>query len=1040
MHLIKLQSQKSDNRLACFFTSDFRGLLHIPGSNRMAEMRLFIFVDLNTLHNRESCMQLSLRLLLGVSFLFIAACQYSGSYSSSEQSSSAKQSLPGGITLVEDRSELQTEFGIPYKKYRLDNGLTVILHQDNSDPLVHVDVTYHVGSSREEPGKSGFAHFFEHMMFQGSEHVADEQHFELITEAGGDMNGTTNSDRTNYYQTVPANQLEKVLWLEADRMGFLLKAVTQEKFEVQRETVKNERAQRVDNQPYGLRREKIAEALYPKNHPYSWPVIGYIEDLNRVDVNDLKAFFQRWYGPNNAVLSIGGAIDEAQTLAWIKKYFGPIPEGQPVEKLPKMPVTLTEDRYITIEDDVHLPLLQMTFPTVYVRHEDEAPLDVLADILGGGKTSLFYKNLVKEGWAVHAGVGHPCRELACQFELIALPNPQRVPSLAQLEQIMEATLAEFEQRGVSDDDIQRTKASIKSGTVFGLQSVAGKVSTLASNQIFSGAPDKVQYDLDRYAAVTKADVMRVYQQYLKGKASVVLSIVPNGQLAMQAKAPDFVMPERDISVETVNKVVSAETPEDDFDRAVIPQAGPTPVVKVPDFWQTELANGVPLIVHESAETPTLTLMINLEGGPLLDPIEKAGLASLTAMVMSETTENYSNEAMANELAKLGSSIDFSASGRFTSIYVNSLTENVAPTLALLQEKLFRPAFTEADFVRLKTRLIQSLQQSDKRPETLSSKAVIKVLYGDNNRISLPDSGTVETLNNISLDDVKQFYKLYYNAHMASVIAVGSLAASQVMDAQQFYRAHKASVDTGVRLDKLLLMQMFDFLANWQVTPYEIPDYQPFPELDNKALYLVHDADAAQSIISIIKPFLPYDATGEHFKANLMNFPLGGMFNSRINLNLREDKGYTYGARSGFVGGKTLGQFRAGGAMNKEHTIAALNELFAEIERFQQQGMTQAELEFMRRAYTQGDALKYETPASKARFLRHMSVYGLDKGFAQQQNQIITNIKLSTLNKLAMKHLDTDSMQVVLVADTDALAQEIEQWAKAQGRKIIRLEI
>ncbi|MEC7453031.1 MAG: pitrilysin family protein, partial [Pseudomonadota bacterium] len=357
---------------------------------------------------------------------------------------------------------------IPYEKYTLENGLTVILHEDHSDPLVHVDVTYHVGSAREEVGKSGFAHFFEHMMFQGSKHVADEQHFKVITESGGNLNGTTNTDRTNYFETVPANQLEKVLWLESDRMGYLLEAVDQTKFENQRETVKNERAQRVDNQPYGLRFELNGEALYPEGHPYSWMTIGYVEDLDRVDVNDLKAFFKRWYGPNNAVLTIGGDIDVAKTKAWVNKYFGEIPTGPKVEEPEPQPVTLDETRYVTLEDKVHLPLLQITYPTVYGRHEDEAPLDVLADILGGGKTSLFYKNLVKEGMAVQAVVSHPCRELACEFQLLALANPAKITSLSTLQNVLNETLKEFEARGVTADDLARTKGQIEARTVFGL--------------------------------------------------------------------------------------------------------------------------------------------------------------------------------------------------------------------------------------------------------------------------------------------------------------------------------------------------------------------------------------------------------------------------------------------------------------------------------------------------------------------------------------------------------------------------------------------
>jgi zinc protease len=319
--------------------------------------------------------------LLAVALIGCSQLPYGEANKSAQ--SAVEQPAIDGIKLIEQVDAKPGEIVIPYKKYQLDNGLTLILHEDHSDPLVHVDVTYHVGSAREEIGKSGFAHFFEHMMFQGSEHVADEQHFKIVTEAGGTLNGTTNTDRTNYFETVPANQLEKMLWLEADRMGFLLDAVTQEKFEVQRETVKNERGQRVDNRPYGRLNERVSQALYPVGHPYSWPVIGYMEDLNRVNVNDLKAFFLRWYGPNNATLTIGGDIDTAKTLAMVKKYFGSIPRGPAVDMPKKQPATLSEDRYISMEDNVHLPLLYISFPTVSGRHADEAPLDVLSNILGG---------------------------------------------------------------------------------------------------------------------------------------------------------------------------------------------------------------------------------------------------------------------------------------------------------------------------------------------------------------------------------------------------------------------------------------------------------------------------------------------------------------------------------------------------------------------------------------------------------------------------------------------------------------------------------
>ncbi|ABG39891.1 peptidase M16-like protein [Paraglaciecola sp. T6c] len=920
--------------------------------------------------------------------------------------------LPTGVTLVAEQGASDDQVRIPYKKYRLANGLTLVLHEDHSDPLVHVDVTYHVGSAREEVGKSGFAHFFEHMMFQGSKNVADDEHIKIVTEAGGNMNGTTNSDRTNYYETVPANQLEKMMWLEADRMGFLLGSVTQEKFEIQRETVKNERGQSYDNQPYGLRSERNSEALYPAGHPYSWSTIGYIEDLNRVNVDDLKAFFKRWYGPNNAVLTIGGDIEPEQVLGWANKYFGSIPAGPSVKNAEKELVTLDEARFVTLEDEIHLPLLQVTFPTVYVRHEDEAPLDVLSNILGAGKTSLFYKNLVKDGYAVQAMVSHPCRELACEFQLIALANPQNSTNLSELYARFEQTLAEFEERGVSEDDLNRTKVGIESSTIFGLQSVSGKVSTLASNQTFDGEPDMVQYDLDRYNAVTAQDVMRVYQRYIKDKPSVVLSIVPNGQVDLAAKPANFTVPKRQLdNIKTVQAHIEQATIVDTFDRSVQPPAGPSPVVSVPDFDEQRFENGLTLVSLTTDETPTVSISFNMEGGPLLDPIDKAGLASFTAQMMNETTKGFTNEEMANQLALLGSSIRFDANGRFTTVRINSLSRNLDATLALFKKKMFSPAFLQSDFQRLKQRSAQSLQQQVKNPSVLASRAVSELLFGKDNRVSLPDSGTLNTIQNISLDDVKAYYQQYYSPSKANVVVVGDVNTQS-------------------------LQTSLDFLTNWPAKPYQIKDYAEFPKMGKPVIYLVDKPGAKQSVVSIFKPYLPYDATGEQFRSKLMNFALGGVFSSRINLNLREDKGYTYGASTNFIGGKTLGWFNASADLKQDNTVDGIREMLSEITEYHEKGMTQTELELMRNAFTQGDALEYETPSSKAGFLRHLLTYGLDKSYRGTQNKIIHNIGKDELNALAAKVLDPNSMQVVVVGDASVIRAQLATL----GREVVDLTV
>ena len=914
-------------------------------------------------------------------------------------------------------NEVKQQISIPFERYQLDNGLTVILHQDQSDPLVHVDVTYHVGSARESIGKSGFAHFFEHMMFQGSENVADEQHFEMITEAGGDMNGTTNSDRTNYYQTVPRNHLEKVLWLESDRMGFLLDAVTQEKFENQRETVKNERAQRIDNQPYGLRSERVSEALYPEGHPYSWPVIGYIEDLERVGVEDLKAFFQRWYGPNNAVLTIGGDFDVETTKQWITKYFGPISSGPEVKRMPKVPITLPESRYIVLEDNVHLPFIQMTFPTVYARHPDEAPLDVLADILGGGKTSIFYKNLVSSGKTVQAAVSHPCRELSCEFQLLALANPASTKDLDSLYENFQQAFLEFEQRGVKADDLARVKMNVEAGTVYSLQSVSRKVSALANGQIYADKPDLVQEDIDRYNAVTSEDVMRVYRQYIKGKERVVLSIVPNGARQIAVSKPEFNIPERNLELVSGNETVELSNSGNNvnskstFDRSQIPSEGPAPVVKVPDFWKSSFQDNVTVLGATTYETPTVSFSISLEGGPLLDPLEKAGLASMTAQMMNESSIERSSVELANELSILGSDIGFSASGRFTTIYVSSLTKNLDRTIDILREKLFSPGFKQPDFDQLKQRSLQAMQQQLKNPNVLAGRTRSAILYGDQNRLSLPDSGTFSTLQNISLDDVKVFYDRFYNPAKANIVVVGDI-------------------------DQVRVFSILAKLNDWQPKEYEIPAYLPFPDYQQASIFLVDKPGAVQSVIDFTKRSLPYDATGEFFKLRLMNFPLGGNFNSRINLNLREDKGYTYGANSYFSGGKTLGSFGAGGDFNAVNTLESIQEIFDEIEQYKQHGPDEDEMALMKNAFTQSDALKYETPGSKARFLRHLLVYGLNETYTEQQLAIINQISAQTMTALAREHLDVNEMQIIVVGDAESLRPQLESL----GRPVIDFDV
>lgn len=947
--------------------------------------------------------------------LALTACQGSDTATTDQSPAASAIKLPAGVKLIERVAPgTGDEVVIPYSKYQLENGLTVVLHEDKSDPLVHVDVTYHVGSGREEVGKSGFAHFFEHMLFQGSENVADEEHFKIITEAGGTLNGSTNSDRTNYYQTVPSDQLEKMLWLEADRMGYFLDAVTQKKFEVQRDTVKNERGQRVDNRPYGLLFERVGEAMYPEGHPYSWSTIGYLEDLDRADLNDLKKFFLEWYGPNNAVLTIGGDIDQAEVLEQVTKYFGTIPTGPEQADPEYIPVTLDADRYISLEDNVQLPLLYMAWPTVHANHHDEAPLDVLTSILGEGQTSILYKNIQKPGLTVQASASHGCREIGCTLAMFTLANPAKVQKLSDLETKMRAAFDEFEARGVMDDDLIRVKSGIVSDLIYGLESVSGKVSQLAAYETYRNNPNGIGDDIARYEAVTKADVMRVFNQYIKGKPAVITSIVPKGAGNMIAAPDTWERYERTIPESTASSEDFSWTRPADpegLDRSVVPPSGKNkPVIKAPDTYSFETGQGIKVLGAQNTEVPTTTISLRIKAGQSHETMDKLGLASLTAGMMNEATTKRTGEELSNALAKLGSSVSFGSDDRYTTLRIRTLTRNLDETMAIAMEKLTMPKFDQEDFDRDKANALQSILASKKEASVTASNLFDKLVYGAENPMAYADQGTEETVGNIELSDVKLFYSDNYSPQIASLIVVSDL-------------------------DEAAMTKALAPLGEWSGT--NVPATKPYdmPDIEAGTLYFVDKPGAAQSEIRIGKRALPYDATGEYYRATIMNYPLGGAFNSRINLNLREDKGYTYGARSGFNGNEFYGRYRASSGVRADATAASIVEFVKEIEGFQAAGATPEELAFTQSALIRSDARAYETPRQKLGFLGRMATYNLKPDFVDEQTRILENMTEAEVDALAAKHLKLDEMIMVVVGDKATVYDEI----KDLGYKVVQVD-
>ncbi len=900
---------------------------------------------------------------------------------------------------IEEQVAQPGSLQIPYQVYRLENGLTLILMPDHSDPLVHVNVTYHVGAAREQQGMTGFAHFFEHMMFQGSQHVADQQHLRLIQEVGGRANGATGTDLTTYYETVPANELEKVLWLESDRMGFLLPAVSQKKFEIQRATVKNERAQRIDNVPYGRISEVTGESLYPRDHPYSWEVIGYPEDLDRVDVNDLKRFFQQWYGPNNATLTIGGDIDTAQTLAWVERYFAAIPAGPAVPAVAPRPAILNADRYVTLPDRIQQPVLAVTIPTrVRPNTEEHAAMVLLGQVLGGSKTSLFYRELVKPELAVQADAAFSCRELDCSMTLTLVPNTSKLKSMAPLAAKVRELLAGFASQGVQLPDLARVQGLVKARMVWRLESVQGKVSELSRGQVLYGDPQAGLRMLERLQTTTAEQVMAAFHAHMAGKPALWLSVVPEGATQWQVAAPNYQPAARQI---TAVSHASATTPADikeTLDRTQVPPAGKPVSLPVPTVWQQPLG-AMQLLGSVNSELPAVSVVITLPGGQRMESRPQAGLANLTALVVRQGTRRLTGEQLSDELQRLGATIRLSADLYETSVVVTSLKETLPQVMTLVQEVLSDPGWREADFIRLKNQLVQAAKQRAKEPDALANQAFAQLVYGKDSPLAAPEEGREATLQGLKLADVQRYYRDYYRPAGGHVVVVGDVTAERITP-------------------------LLHFLANDSRPALALPSLQPSQPQAAPGIYLVDVPGAVQSTLRIGRRALPYDATGPFFQAQLMNFNFGGNFNSRLNQQLREEQGYTYGIRSSFSGIRDTGDLQISADVRQDVTAEALQQIGQLAQTYRQDGPSAAEVDYLKSAWSRQEALGYETLDQKADFLLSLVEMGYSPDYIRQQQQQLAAATPDALRSVAQQWLDPATFIMVVVGDAAHLQPKL----------------
>ena len=902
---------------------------------------------------------------------------------------------------------------IAYEKWVFPNGLKVLIHEDNSDPLVHVHVTYHVGSNRETAGKSGFAHFFEHMMFQGSENVPDEKHFEIINNAGGNMNGNTSSDRTVYFQTVPANYLETALWLESDRMGFLLDAVTLEKFENQRDAVKNEKYQNQISRQYGMSYEVLGQNLYPPSHPYNWPVIGYVDDIERATLEDLKNFFLRWYGPNNAILTISGDVKSEEVIPLVDKYFGSIPRGAEVKKLRSMVPRLSSDIYTGYTDNVYLPLTDIVFPTVPNYHKDEAPLDILAALMGEGKKSIFYKNFVKSEIAIQASVSHPCRELAGEFHFTVLTYPDWQEDQGiyfnNIEEKIRNTISEWEKNGFTDEDLEMVKTEIISQSIDMKTSISSKASTISQWEWLGRGKYNMSLEIDRYNNVTREDVMRVFNKYIKNRKAVINQVRPKSPFVKELDSLISVNPNANLILEEdpqYNNLVYNKS-NSEFDvccRHTQPQPSKPKTPKIPEFYKQNFNNGLKTIFSQTNEIPKVYLQLKIKGGSLLEHKKKVGLADLTAQMMNESTINKTSEEVSVELQKLGSKITFSAEDDVTILYIESLVKNLSSTLEIAKEKLLFPAFSEDDFKRVKKTNIEGLESMKKNAQFLGETTMGSVLFGDT---PYGRFMTEKSIKKIKLKDIKNYYN-NYSPNVSELVVVGNI-------------------------NQVDVYKELDFLKEWKNKNIVLPNQFDFPEDNTTQIYLIEKEGASQSFILMGHKSDTYDADGIYFKSQVMNKSLGGGASGRLFLNLREDKGYTYGAYSYFMGEKEKGVFAIQTSVKTEVTDSALTEIFSILDNYTNVGLTKEELNSTKASYLNSASMKYETPSQKLRFLNRILTYDLDPSYINKQADILNSMTLKEINAIASSKIKPNKMAVVIVGNKYLIKKKLENMvSKTDG--------
>ena len=914
------------------------------------------------------------------------------------------------ITIVPAYSQNQKapEFKVAFEKFTLDNGLQVILHIDRSDPVVAVALTSHVGSAREKAGRTGFAHLFEHLLFLESENLGKGGLDKMSARIGGEgANGSTSRDRTNYFQTVPKDALEKMIWAEADKLGYFINTVTEPVLAKEKQVVKNEKRQSYDNRPYGHNFSVISKNLYPVTHPYNWDVIGSLEDLQNATLEDVKSFYNRWYVPNNVTLTIAGDFDVKQTKAWVEKYFGEIKRGEAIPKMEKQPVLLTETKKLYFEDNfAKLPQLTLTWPSVYEYHPDSYALEVLANYLSKGKKAPLYKTLVEDKKVTDAtDLFQYNSEIAGQY-MLSVTAFQKTNLNDVMSGINEA-FKNFEAEGISQQDLDRIKAGQETAFYTNLSSVLGKGFQLAQYEIFAGTPDYINQDVKNILAVTTQDVMRVYEKYIKGKNYVATSFVPKGQanLILEGSTVAAVVEEKIIEgkEDTFDASISAtykKTPSS-FDRSVEPAYGESPDVKLPIVWKNKLSSGISVLGIDNREVPLVQFQLQIKGGMLLENTDKIGVSNMLADLITKGTKNKTPEQLENAIESLGATIRAYATDESIFISVNTLAKNYSATMGLVQEILLQPRWDAKEFDLIKQSTLSQILQQKADPNSIARNEYKKLIYGTGSILANNRIGTENSVNRITLDDLKKYYTQNMAPSVTNFQIVGAIGKTDVSN----------SLAT---LNK-----------NWETKKVVVPVIATTKYDTTSKIYFYDVPGAKQSVIRIGYPALAA-IDPDFYPAQILNYRLGGgSFASQLTQQLREGKGYTYGISSSFSGSRNKGPFTIASGVRSNVTFESVN-LIKDILLQYGKNFNDTDLEVTKGYLIKSNARAFETLSSKLEMLYDINNYKYSNDYAKQQENIVKKITIDELKKFSEMYLNANKMIYLIVGDAETQLKKLEQ--------------